>query len=333
MKKAQRTGLAMILSGILFCSLTGALNPEWKLVSRVSGTVQSLAAQDNTWNSILQTRLLRDGDRARTLEKSRAKIQLADQSVVTMGENTTVEIVKFQLKENKRIVELKLGIGRLRANVAKFLKGDSSFEVKTTNTTLAARGTEFYVDVMPEGQKVSSASSPPSLASLGTHGPQTDAAGDDRMTIYFIVFSGVVNATTPTGSRLFYAGQSGSVTPAGVIIINPPTPPPPIVSAPGWTLDGDLRLMLRPQPPQGAGSIYQPMLPSGQVSGEPSGTGDGTTGSWGPEGEYVPPGSGSPGGTVPPPIFINPAASGGIQNGAINGTISPGAGSIHITIK
>jgi hypothetical protein len=328
MKKGMRIGLALIISGMAFFTLVGALNPEWKLVSRVSGTVQSLAAQDNTWNSILQARLLRDGDQARTLENSRAKIQLADQSVVTLGERTTVEIVKFQLKENKRIVEIKLGIGRLRANISKFFKGESSFEVKTTNTTLAARGTEFYVDVAPdEGRKDSSHGVPAYLASSENPDPRADAGGTGNMTVYLIVYGGAVNVTTPLGSRIFHAGESGFVTSRGVIIINPPAPPPPIMSAAGWRVDQDLRSSLRPQRPQGLGSIYSPLTPDGQHSGIPSGSGDSGTG------QFIPAGSGSPNGTVPPPIFINPQASGGSQQGTINGVVSPGVGTIHITIK
>lgn len=215
-------GLLLLL---LFSAIQAAwaVDPQWKLVARVAGTVESQKAEQDTWNFIWESRMLKDGDKARTAADSRAKICLADQTVLTIGENSLVEMSQFKLTPQSRIVKLKLEFGKLRSRVEKFLGKESKFEVTTPNAVLAARGTDFYVDQ----EKV------------------TKQFGGG---CYVIVFSGTVNVNTPTGLFTLLPGQAGLVTSAGQFFLNPPqiqtgggaAPPPGGGEPPRGGRDADL---------------------------------------------------------------------------------------------
>jgi hypothetical protein len=308
MKTSIRLFVSVPLFALLFISLTGAIQPEWKLVSRVAGTVESQAPSSSDWIYIHEAVLLKDGARARTLEDSRAKIMLADQSVITIGSNTTVELARFQLKENARIVELKMLSGRIRASVAKFLKGDSSFEVHTTKAVLAARGTDFYVEVEN-----------PETASEGLQqGSDAYTAQAGGPQVYLVVYEGSVRATSGPSVHTFTAGQTGLITPQGNFIINPSTLPRSFTSASGWGHDSDMRNSNGQTGGPGHAGPPPSHVPETQ---EPTGPGAGQ--------EILTPA----GSNVPPqPVFLNPGTTtpSTQSNPSSN---SPGTGTIHVNIK
>ncbi len=309
--------IPLLLLAAMF--LTGAISPEWKLVSRVAGKVESQTVNTSEWIYIHEARLLKDGDKARTLDDSRAKIQLADQSVITLGSNTTVELARFQLKENARIVELKMAAGRIRASVAKFLKGESSFEVKTTKAVLAARGTEFFVDVAnPEVAN--------EALQLGSDALIAQATGPQ---VFLQVMSGSVQATIGTTTHIFHAGQSGIITPQGNVIINPVQLPSLFTGSPGWGRDADLRQS------SGTGS-GGPGAAGPPPSHVPQEIPQGTQGPPAPTG-INPPGTpgatGGPTGPPPPPVFLNPTTTYPVTEGSTGSPINPGTGTINVNIK
>jgi len=224
------------------------LDPDWKLVARLNGTVESQKAQQDSWNFIWESRMLKDGDKARTSANSRAKICLADQSVLTIGENSLVEMSEFKMTPQSRIVKLKLEFGKLRSRVEKFLGKESRFEVTTPNAVLAARGTDFLVDQ----EKVT--------RQFGVGG------------CYVVVFSGTVNINTPTGAYSLLPGQTGLVTTGGQFFLNPPQVSTgggsPSVLPPG---DPDLSLPDPGEPPPGGGHPHHDIVLGGSSSGSHGG--------------------------------------------------------------
>jgi hypothetical protein len=188
----------MVIFPFFLARCAWGLDPDWKLVARLAGTVESQKAQQDSWNFIWESRMLKDGDKARTSANSRAKICLADQSVLTIGESSLVEMSEFKMTPQSRTVKLKLEFGKLRSRVEKFLGKDSRFEVTTPNAVLAARGTDFLVDQ----EKVTR---------------QFGAGG-----CYVVVFSGTVNIHAPTGNFTLLPGQTGLVTTGGQFFLNPP---------------------------------------------------------------------------------------------------------------
>ncbi|MCL5773387.1 MAG: FecR family protein [Firmicutes bacterium] len=235
-----------------------SISPDWKLVVKVNGTVESQKADSTKWVGIWQSRMLKDGDKARTLDNSRANIRLADQTVVQVGSNTVVEISKFQLTEKSRLAELKLTAGKVRVNVGKFGGKESKVQVTTPNAVLAARGTDFYV----EQEKVTK------------QGP----GGNTNI----IVFSGTVNVTSGGGNFMVFAGNTCTITSGGMILPNLnsfPSGGGGIFGGGGQGGDADLSSAGGPPPnqPPPAGNIISNFggTPGGNMPPPGGGTGPG----------------------------------------------------------
>ena len=147
----MKKNLLMTLFAVLFvvsaATIVFAANQDWKLVIRVNGDVQSQTAQDPAWHTIWQSQVLKNGDKAKTGSDSRAKIRLADQTVITVGEKTVVQMSEFSMDKDSRKANFKLFSGKIRLNVGKFFSGSNTdIKVETPSAVLAARGTDFYVE-------------------------------------------------------------------------------------------------------------------------------------------------------------------------------------------
>src|SRR5213594_736274 len=87
-------------------------------------------------------------DVIQTRTESRTKAFFDDDSILTVGEKSHVEITEhiYDPDRNLRRMVVKLAQGRLRALVAKVFNGPgSAFEIHTPTAVVAARGTYFVV--------------------------------------------------------------------------------------------------------------------------------------------------------------------------------------------
>lgn len=223
--------VSILLTLLFICNLfvwpCFAISDDWKLVVKVKGTVESQKKSETNWVNIWQSRMLTSGDKTRTGNDSRANIRLADQSIITIGANTVVEMSTIEISKDKRNVKCVLDYGKIKVKVGKFFGTDSNFEVETPNAVLAARGTEFYV----EQQKI------------------TKQDGAIGLTTYVMCFSGTVEGYVSETGQTFTcdAGQAYGVTPAGDVVPNPLVTPSgqPTVGTPttdGTTADSDADL-------------------------------------------------------------------------------------------
>lgn len=92
-----------------------------------------------------------------TTEGARAKILFNDDSVLSIGEDSRLEVKEFELEEkkHKRVARLKLSKGKLRALVARRFSGEGSkFEVETKTAVAEVRGTEFIMSITESGTEV-----------------------------------------------------------------------------------------------------------------------------------------------------------------------------------
>lgn len=175
------------------------MSQEWKLVIRVKGIVESQFSGETRWQRIIRSRMLQDGDKTKTGQESTAKIRLADNSTVTVGENTEVEVSRFQLQETSRIVDIKVKYGRIRSSVGKQEGKQTEFKVRTPNAVMAARGTEFFTHYQPPSNEDS-----------------------DRGTTLLMVFSDSVDFISGDKTVTVYEGNTAMVGPDGIIHLNPP---------------------------------------------------------------------------------------------------------------
>jgi ferric-dicitrate binding protein FerR (iron transport regulator) len=89
---------------------------------------------------------IESGDGIVTGPEARLKIQFKDGSVITLGENSKLNIDKAKFEGSKRDIAATLLDGIVRAAVAKAGEG-SNFQVSSSLVTSAARGTEWIVSI------------------------------------------------------------------------------------------------------------------------------------------------------------------------------------------
>lgn len=98
-----------------------------------------------------------ENDMIRTEGTSKIKIYFNDDSVLTLGENTTLSLEEYKLSliDDKRSVVLNLIRGRLRAIIGKIFSGEGSiYNIKTPTSITGVRGTHFYIFSMEKLTRV-----------------------------------------------------------------------------------------------------------------------------------------------------------------------------------
>jgi hypothetical protein len=93
-----------------------------------------------------------------TAISSSATMVFRDDSTITLSENTKLEIKEFLFKDKSRRGIFSMPIGKLTANVKKYIGGDNVFEVQSPTVAVGVRGTGFeFVEAMKDGNEDSNA--------------------------------------------------------------------------------------------------------------------------------------------------------------------------------
>jgi hypothetical protein len=77
---------------------------------------------------------------------SSATMVFSDDSTIKLSENTKLEIKEFLFKEKSRRGIFSLAIGKMTADVKKYIGGDNVFEVQSPTAVVGVRGTGFEFD-------------------------------------------------------------------------------------------------------------------------------------------------------------------------------------------
>jgi hypothetical protein len=140
----------------LFLRMTTALCaaiglPSLALAAESVGSVTKLRGQArvarNGGNVMLaEGTKIESGDGVVTGPDARLKIQFKDGSIITLGENSKLNIETAKFEGSKRDIAATLLDGVVRAAVAKAGAG-SNFEISSSLVTSAARGTEWIMSI------------------------------------------------------------------------------------------------------------------------------------------------------------------------------------------
>jgi tetratricopeptide (TPR) repeat protein len=134
--------LALLALAVAPASLFAERCPDWagKAVS-VQGDVELRQAGADSWVQIQPEEHLCAGDTVRVGPNSRASLQLSNQSVMRLNENTTFTLTALEQEGKPFVVEMLRG-------AAHFLsRKPRSLDVNTPYTIAGVRGTEFFVGV------------------------------------------------------------------------------------------------------------------------------------------------------------------------------------------
>lgn len=126
-----------------------------------AGTLQPLAADAP----------VRQGD-AIVSRNGKARIVLDDGTVVSVGENTRVQIAEYERPSTGIRARLALVSGALRLLVAK-ITPDGNFEVETETAIAAVRGTEWIIEATSEQTSVALLSGKVAVSGRGSEGRMT----------------------------------------------------------------------------------------------------------------------------------------------------------------
>ena len=134
--------LCFLLSTLSALSFGDSNNSSFESVGKITGLV-SIATRNRT-NSIPRD-VVHANDNLSTNSSGRMRIELQDGSTLNVGSESDLRIVKHNPATGETSVDLT--DGRLRSRVVRVRQTGSKFEVTTPNATIAATGTDFFLDV------------------------------------------------------------------------------------------------------------------------------------------------------------------------------------------
>ena len=103
------------------------------LIPAASRNAQPVHLKDSLqWNDLLKT------DAA-----GRLRVGLTDGSILSLGSNSELKVVKSDSASQQTSIEV--NYGKLRSKVVQITKPDGKFEVRTPNAVIGVIGTDFYV--------------------------------------------------------------------------------------------------------------------------------------------------------------------------------------------
>lgn len=132
-----------------------------------------------------------------TGEKASATMTFPDESTITLQENSKMEIKEFSLKGKTRKGIFSMSLGKLIANVNKFIGGDNTFEVHSPTAVCGVRGTGFEFIV----------------GMVGTQLSTTVTCTTGALSVSALSATGAVMATTT-----IVAGQTAIVSATGITV-------------------------------------------------------------------------------------------------------------------
>ncbi len=190
--------IGLVAAGFLWGPVTA---DERKIIVRRQGVVRSYEVNSNQPVNVLTNRYMAAG-LVETMADSIAKIGSLGGSAVLMGPNTIVDVAKFDPDSPSSEAILKQGVARFK--VAK--RPRDKFEVRTNSAVLAARGTDFLVQV------ADSYAGLPHTASLVSDG---DLMAQGGMFTLMKVFSGFVEVRDTQGNLFGTLGRGDTLVATG----------------------------------------------------------------------------------------------------------------------
>ncbi|NIV29818.1 MAG: hypothetical protein GWN58_10020, partial [Anaerolineae bacterium] len=152
--------LALVIAFVL-CMVGGLSLVYWPNVTiaqgatldRVSGMVEILSANGDTWRLASVGDRVEAGDRIRTSSHSTARLVFFEGSTTDLMPSTEVAFIQVSVRRegSDRIIALHQRLGRTYSRVQQLSDATSHFEIKTPTAIAGVRGTEFAIVVEDDG--------------------------------------------------------------------------------------------------------------------------------------------------------------------------------------
>ena len=142
-------GFLILLALLFSCAWASAETPRDVLVTALSGNVEHQKQGGGDWLPLAPDALLTQTDVVRTGDNSTCTLLFKGmkQATVEVRPNSMLELITVNTADSGDSTELDLSIGAVLVKAEKLQSGSSSFEVRTPNSIVGIRGTEFEVKV------------------------------------------------------------------------------------------------------------------------------------------------------------------------------------------
>jgi hypothetical protein len=151
---AAAAALILIFAGALIIqSRPGARVSQEAILEQVDGPVQILPAGSDTWQPASAGESVKAGDRITTGPLANATLFFFDGSTTVLEAETKVTLVRSNIKRDGsgKVIVLHQEVGQTYSRVQPLLDPDAHFEIKTSTTVASVWGTEFALEVEPDG--------------------------------------------------------------------------------------------------------------------------------------------------------------------------------------
>ena len=143
-----KKSLALFLCiALLLTSGAGAAFASAKVSAKIlsiEGDVQVVRAGGEKPFAAFVNMRLAEGDRVITGTNGRAEIQMDDEVIITLVENTRIYLSELRGSGGAQQSSIGLQAGGVGSSVGKKLEENSRFEIKTPTAVMGVRGTEFF---------------------------------------------------------------------------------------------------------------------------------------------------------------------------------------------
>lgn len=148
----------IIAGALLPLSVAGADNTQQQraTIKNIIGQVEVSSTGQAKWRPARVEMYVSMGNDVRTFVESSADLQLESGTVIKIGENTVMTVSKLLQGSGDGAANtgMKVGTGKIWANVKKLTNANSTFEVETPTAVASIRGTRLGVSVDAQGTAV-----------------------------------------------------------------------------------------------------------------------------------------------------------------------------------
>ncbi|MBU1854034.1 MAG: FecR domain-containing protein [Candidatus Omnitrophica bacterium] len=130
-------------------------NPENVItIKNIDGLVQIKKGDDTNWEKASKGATLSTNHKIRTLLESRAELEYSDGTILTLRENSILDIkdISYDLKTGKHKKELKLNLGGMKYKVTPLREKGSEFKIHSSTAIVGVTGTEGIIATEGEGK-------------------------------------------------------------------------------------------------------------------------------------------------------------------------------------
>jgi ferric-dicitrate binding protein FerR (iron transport regulator) len=152
MKQSNGVVMSYRAIALLLCVLLSPL-PQFAQTASRAGSISALRPSAMRNTTLLKAKdQVNWNDTLKTDTGGRMRIGLDDGSILSVGTNSQLRIVKHDARAQQ--TQLELAYGRMRSQVVRLTNSGSQFEVRTPTAVAGVIGTDFFLEATPTGTKL-----------------------------------------------------------------------------------------------------------------------------------------------------------------------------------